>query len=65
MKLTETAKLAKEWANEVGRWNASAEAIRDALMWGFSEVDRGRHPTSVLKDMKDRVNANKTDVRLL
>jgi hypothetical protein len=64
MRLTDAIKLANEWADDLARMDAPAAVISDALMWGFSEVEGGRHPKAVLSDVKDRINVHKKDVRL-
>jgi hypothetical protein len=64
MKMKEAINLAKEWADALSGIAAPPEAVRDAIIWGFDQVEGGRDAASVLKEVTDRIHANKKDVRL-
>lgn len=45
--------MAKEWARELGKakYNGMELFVAEVIAWGFAEVDRGRPPDTVLKEM--------------
>jgi hypothetical protein len=52
-------KLAKEWAHEMQAIGGPQFIIAEEFAWGFREVENGRHPKIVLKDVVERINARK------
>jgi hypothetical protein len=55
-------KLAKEWAT-LASYDAPWSVIADEMAWGFREVEGGRHPNIVLKDVKERIEKRKTETQ--
>lgn len=47
--------MAAEWATELGRFKGHELLVADETLWGFSEVDRGRNPDIVLKEMLSKI----------
>lgn len=45
--------MAQEWARELGKaeYKGLELFVTEVVMWGFCEVERGRHPDIVLKEM--------------
>lgn len=43
--------MAIEWANELSKFKGHELLVSDVTMWGFGEVERGRHPDVVLKEV--------------
>lgn len=48
--------MAKEWATELGKFQGHELLVADEALWGFSEVNRGRNPDTVLKEMLSKIN---------
>lgn len=61
-------KMAQEWANELSQFRGYEHRIVDLIQDGFGEVEKGRNPDAVLKEIiakiRDRFDANSTDVPL-
>lgn len=43
--------MATEWANELAKFKGHELLAADVAQWGFAEVERGRHPDVVLKEV--------------
>jgi len=56
--MKDAQKLAKEWA-ALASYDAPWHMIAEEMAWGFKEVEAGRHPDSVLKDIKERIEKRK------
>lgn len=58
--------IAHEWATELGKFKGHELIVCEESMWGFEEVERGRHPDTVLKEMlvkiRERIDANRPNV---
>jgi hypothetical protein len=49
--------MAMEWSTEVGKIPPGNEMDTvEALTWGFGEVERGRNPDAVLKEVMAKIN---------
>jgi hypothetical protein len=49
-------KLAHQWAEKLGTIKASQHIVAQETLWGFEQVEGGRDPDSVLKDIIERIN---------
>lgn len=47
--------IASEWAVELGKFKGHELLVAEIAAWGFQEVDHGRHPDAVLKDMLAKI----------
>jgi hypothetical protein len=47
--------MAKEWAREIGRLDGDEQIIAKHTIWGFGEVERGRNPDVILKEVLTRI----------
>lgn len=49
--------MAIEWARELSRreYNGHEQIVAEVVAWGFMEVERGRHPDAVLKEILSKV----------
>lgn len=54
--------MAKEWATELGKFSGHEHIVADETMKGFEEVEKGRNPDIVLKEVlakiAERIDAN-------
>ena len=56
--------VAKEWAKELSKFRTPEEmkVVSKVTAWGFQEVERGRNPDTVLKEVlakiKERLDAD-------
>ena len=48
--------LAVEWANELSKFRGHELLVSEVTLWGFGEVERGRHPDIVLKEVLAKIN---------
>ena len=53
--------MAQEWADEIAKLNVPYGLIIAEMMWGFQEVERGRHPDRVLREVIARVGNRHAD----
>lgn len=53
------AKMALEWATELGKFRGCELLVVEYIMWGFEEVERGRNPDVVLKEVLAKIEENK------
>lgn len=47
--------MALEWARELGRFWGHEHLVAEEATWGFAELERGRHPDAVLKEVLKRI----------
>ena len=58
--LKDAMMLAKEWARQVNAIEGVPQhIIAEEFAWGFNQVELGRHPTIVLKDVVERIEARR------
>lgn len=52
--------MASEWATELGKICGPGQEflVAEVAAWGFQEVEKGRHPDAVLKDMIRQIRDN-------
>lgn len=43
--------MATEWATELSKFKGHELLVSEEASWGFGEVERGRHPDVVLKEV--------------
>ena len=43
--------MATEWATELSKFRGHELLVSEVMLWGFDEVERGRHPDIVLKEV--------------
>lgn len=43
--------MAREWTTELSKFKGHELLVSEETMWGFGEVERGRHPDVVLKEV--------------
>lgn len=55
MKLFKLIAMAKEWAKELDKFKGHEMLVSEETVWGFAEVERGRHPDTVLKEVIARI----------
>ena len=51
--------MAMEWATELGKLKGCELLVAEYTMWGFAEVERGRNPDVVLKEVLAKIEENK------
>ena len=51
--------MALEWATELGKLKGCELLVAEHAAWGFNEVDRGRTPDVVLKEVLAKIEENK------
>ena len=56
---TKLAWMAMEWATELGKFRGYELLVAEYTMWGFDEVERGRNPDVVLKEVLAKIEENK------
>jgi hypothetical protein len=56
--------LAKEWASAMSALKAPQFIIAEEFAWGINQVQSGRHPRIVLKDVLDRINTRVEERRI-
>lgn len=60
--------MALEWAKELNKYKKPAQLkiVSEVTMWGFGEVERGRNPDVVLKEVvkkiEDRLDADRQNL---
>lgn len=49
--------MAREWARELGKhaYNGHEHIVAEETMHGFAEVEKGRHPDIVLKEVLAKI----------
>lgn len=52
-------KMAAEWATELGKFRGYELLVAEYTVWGFKEVERGRNPDVVLKEVLAKIEENK------
>lgn len=61
-------KIAQEWALELGKIKGHEAIVCAETMTGFEEVDKGRNPDVVLREVlakiEERINANRPNVSM-
>lgn len=51
--------MAMEWATELGKYRGYELLVAEYTVWGFDEVERGRNPDVVLKEVLAKIGENK------
>lgn len=53
--------IAMEWAKELSKFKGHDKIVAKETMWGFSQVERGRHPDIVLKEVIAKITEKLPD----
>ena len=53
--MTDWLGMAKEWAKEIGTLQVPYHIIAEQTAWGFKEVEAGRNPDVVLKELLAKI----------
>lgn len=43
--------IAREWATELSKFKGHELLVSEVAPWGFAEVEKGRHPDVVLREV--------------
>lgn len=58
--------MAKEWATELGKFKGHEMIAAEEATWGFEQVNKGRNPDIVLKEVliriAERIDADRKNV---
>lgn len=55
MKTFRMLRMAKEWADELSKFKGYEYLVAKEAEWGFAEVEKGRNPDIVLKEVLKRI----------
>lgn len=47
--------MAVEWATELSKFNGHELLVSEVAAWGFAEVEKGRHPDVVLREVLAKI----------